>query len=139
MSHIIPTYRYSDARAAIDWLCAALGFEEHAVHEGPDGTIAHAQLVHGGAMIMIGSTGDGPFDQLQKPPAAAGGLNTCSAYIVVADPDRAFARAVAAGADVVLPNQDQDYGGRGFTVRDPEGVLWNVGSYDPFAVEATGS
>ena len=44
-----------------------------------------------------------------------------------------FARATAAGAEVVMPCVDQDYGGRGFTVRDPEGVLWSFGSYDPFA------
>ncbi len=133
MGQIIPTYRYDNAPAAIDWLCSTLGFETHAVYEGPNGTIAHAQLTRGDAMIMLGSAANGPFDQLQKPPAAVGGLNTASAYLVVTDPDTVYERALAAGAEVVLPNVHQDYGGRGFTLRDLEGVLWSVGSYDPFA------
>jgi uncharacterized glyoxalase superfamily protein PhnB len=43
------------------------------------------------------------------------------------------ARALAAGATIVLPLKDEDYGGRGFTCRDPEGHLWSIGSYDPWA------
>jgi uncharacterized glyoxalase superfamily protein PhnB len=43
--------------------------------------------------------------------------------------DRLFERAVAAGATVVRPPTDQDYGGRGCTLRDPEGNQWSFGSY----------
>src|SRR5208337_5667082 len=55
-STVVPALRYNDAPAAIDWLCQVFGFERHAVHEGPDGTIAHAELALGGGMIMLGST-----------------------------------------------------------------------------------
>ncbi len=34
-----------------------------------------------------------------------------------------------AGAEVVLPLKDEDYGSRGFTVRDPEGNRWSFGTY----------
>lgn len=127
---IIPTYRYADAHAAIDWLITALGFEKHAVHEAPDGSVAHAQLTFRGQMIMLGTAADDGFGAWQRPPVD--GVNTCSAYIVVDDPDAIYDRAVAAGAEVRMPIEDEDYGGRGFTVADPEGVLWSFGSYDPF-------
>ena len=48
---IIPTFRYADAPAAIDWLCRAFGFEKHLVVPEEDGTIAHAQLKFGNGMI----------------------------------------------------------------------------------------
>ncbi|MFR9750988.1 VOC family protein [Nocardia sp. 004] len=47
----------------------------------------------------------------------------------VVDPDALFARATAAGAEVVRDLRDEDYGSRGFTVRDPEGNLWSFGTY----------
>jgi uncharacterized glyoxalase superfamily protein PhnB len=130
---IIPTLRYRDAPAAIDWLCRAFGFKQHLVVPGADGRIAHAQLVLGNAMIMLGSSGDDEFDRLQKTPADVGGVGTQSAYMIVADADAHHARAVAAGAKVVYPLKDEDYGGRGYSCRDPEGHLWNFGTYDPWA------
>ena len=39
------------------------------------------------------------------------------------------ARAMGAGAEVVRDLVDEDYGSRGFTVRDPEGDLWSFGTY----------
>lgn len=130
---IVPTLRYRDAEAAIDWLCRAFGFEKHLVVPGEGGTIAHAQLTLGNGMIMLGSARDDEFGQLQKTPADVGGVGTQSPYIIVADADAHHARAVAAGAVVVYPLTDEDYGGRGYSCRDPEGHLWNFGTYDPWA------
>jgi uncharacterized glyoxalase superfamily protein PhnB len=53
--------------------------------------------------------------------------------VIVEDPDAHHARAVAAGAEVVMPLEDKDYGGRGYSCRDPEGHVWSFGDYDPFA------
>jgi uncharacterized glyoxalase superfamily protein PhnB len=50
-------------------------------------------------------------------------------YIVCDDPDSLFERATGAGAEVVRGLRDEDYGSRGFTVRDPEGNLWSFGTY----------
>jgi uncharacterized glyoxalase superfamily protein PhnB len=132
-STIVPGHRYRNATAAIDWLCKVFGFERHAVHEGENGTIAHAELTLGNGMIMLGSGKDDEFGMGFKSPAELGGIETRSCYIVVPDADAAYARAVAAGAVVVRPLEDTPYGSREFTVRDPEGHTWGAGTYDPWA------
>ena len=133
--NIIPSLRYQDAPAAIDWLCKAFGFEPHLVVPGENGTIAHAQLVLDGGMIMLGSSGahGGGYDELVKAPGEVGGIGTQSPYVVVEDADLHHARAVEAGAEVLLPVEDASYGGRGYTCRDVEGHVWTFGTYDPMA------
>ena len=132
-STIMPSHRYQNAAAAIDWLCRVFGFERHAVYANPDGTIAHAELTLGGGMIMLGSGKDDEYGRGFKTPRELGGVETRGAYIVVADADAAHARAVAAGGTIVRPLQNTDYGSRDFTVKDPEGYSWSVGTYDPWA------
>lgn len=132
-STAIPCLRYRDAPAAIAWLCHTFGFVEHLVVPERDGSISHAQLSLGDGMIMLGSVRDTDYGRLMRQPDETGGLGTQSIYLVVADVDGVHARAVAAGATIVLPLKDEDYGGRGFTCRDPEGHLWSIGSYDPWA------
>ena len=132
-SSIIPCLRYRDAARMIDWLCDTLGLQRQAVHGDGQGGIAHAQLTLGSGMIMLGSVrgGGDPFGRVQSTPADLGGT-TQSPYLVVADADAVYARVRAAGGDIVIEIQDEDYGGRGFSFRDPEGHLWNVGTYDPW-------
>ncbi len=134
-STVMPALRYRNAPAAIDWLCKVFGFERHAVHEGPDGTIAHAELALGGGMIMLGSARNDEYGRNFKSPGELGGVETRSTYIVLADVDEAYARAQAAGAAVVRPLKDTGYGSREFTVKDPEGHSWSVGTYDPWTVQ----
>jgi uncharacterized glyoxalase superfamily protein PhnB len=130
---VIPCLRYRDAQAAIDWLCAAFGFEPQAVHTNPDGTIAHAQLTFGNGMVMLGSVATGSaWGRLIRQPDELDGAETQSAYLIVADADAVYARAKAAGAEILLDIKDEDYGGRGFTCRDLEGHIWNFGTYDPW-------
>ena len=129
---IIPGLRYRDASAAIDWLCAAFGFERHLVVPGEGGKIAHAQLTLGDGMIMLGSGHEGAYDRLIVQPEEAGGV-TQAPYLVVQEIDVHYARAKAAGAEILLDIEDQDYGGRAYTCRDPEGHVWNFGSYDPWS------
>ena len=104
---LIPSLRYTDAPAAIEWLCRAFGFEAQLVVPGVDGTVAHAQLVFGHGMIMLGSAGahGGGYDELVSTPAQAG-TNTQSAYVIVEDTDAHYAGAKAAGAEMVLDIQD---------------------------------
>ncbi|MFC2037758.1 VOC family protein [Chloroflexota bacterium] len=134
MSTVIPTMRYNDASAAIEWLCEAFGFDKHLVVPGEKGTIAHAQLTFGNGMIMLGSAREDDFGRLQKPPSAVGAA-TQSPYIIVEDADKHHARAVAVGAEIVMAIKDEDYGGRAYSCRDPEGHLWSFGTYDPWAAE----
>jgi uncharacterized glyoxalase superfamily protein PhnB len=128
----MPALRYHNAPAAIDWLCKVFGFARHALYANPDGTIAHAELTLGGGMIMLGSTKNDEYGRGFKSPDELGGAETRSAYIVVADADAVYARAQAAGATVVRPLQNTDYGSREFSVKDPEGHSWSVGTYDPW-------
>jgi len=130
---VVPSLRYRDAPAAIDWLCDVIGFSRHAVYPGEVGTIMHAQLVLGAGMIMLGSALDTPFGRLVKTQAEIGGFSTGGLYVLVPDADAVYARAKAKGAKIEMDIVDQDYGGRGFTCRDPEGYLWSVGTYDPWA------
>ncbi|MEO1091021.1 MAG: VOC family protein [Pseudomonadota bacterium] len=131
-SSIVPTMRYADAARMIDWLDQAFGFAPRLVVEDGQGGIAHAQLVLGNAMIMLGTARDDEFGALQSTPAVLGGT-TQSPYVIVADVDALCARARAADAEIVIEPRDEDYGGRSFSCRDPEGHLWNFGSYDPWA------
>jgi len=131
-STIMPTLRYKDAPAAIDWLCNVFGFARHAVHAQPDGSIGHAELTLGGGMIMLGSEKNDEYGRNFKSPSELR-AETRSAYIVASDADAVYARAQAAGATVVRPLQDTGYGSREFTVKDPEGHSWSVGTYDPWA------
>lgn len=131
-SSAIPCLRYDDAHAAIDWLCEAFGFEKHLVVPAEDGGVAHAQLVWGQTMVMLGSARDDEFGALCTSARAAGG-STQSPYFVVEEVDAHYRRAVAAGAEVVMAIRDEAYGGRGYSAKDPEGNLWNFGSYDPWA------
>jgi uncharacterized glyoxalase superfamily protein PhnB len=133
VANVIPTLRYRDAAAAIEWLCRAFAFEKGLVVPDGNGGIAHAQLRFGNGMIMLGSAGDDHFGRLQKSPREVGGVGTQSAYVVVDDADAHHTRAVAAGAEVVMPLVDQDYGGRGYSCRDLEGHVWSFGTYDPWA------
>jgi uncharacterized glyoxalase superfamily protein PhnB len=129
---VIPALQYQDARAAIEFLCKAFGFEKNAVYEDKDGSIAHAQLTHGNGMIMLGSVKDTEYGKLLKRPHDAGGV-TMSVYIIVDDADAHFARANAAGARIVREPETQEYGGRDYTCKDPEGHIWTFGTYDPMA------
>jgi uncharacterized glyoxalase superfamily protein PhnB len=131
-STIIPALRYKDAPAAIQWLCDVLGCTKHAVYANEDGTIAHAQLVLGGGMIMLGSAKDDEHGKRFKSPDEVGGVETRSAYVVVADADAVYAKAQAAGAEIVREIQNTDYGSREFTILDPEGHSWSLGTYDPW-------
>ena len=118
---VYPVLSYRDAPAAIDWLQKAFGLEPLAVYEDGD-LIAHAQLRWGNGVVMLGSFEGG---EVRQPPGSA------SIYLLVDDPDAHFEQAGAAGAEIVMPLRDEDYGSRGYTARDPEGNLWSFGTYAP--------
>lgn len=118
------TMTFRDADAMIAWL-GAVGFIEHATYRSQDDptVVEHAEwLWPGGGGIMFGT---------QRPDGAVTNVGGSAAYLVVDDPDAVFDRAVEAGAKVLRPMVDQDYGGRGGSVEDPEGNHWSFGSYQP--------
>ncbi|MGC1323120.1 MAG: VOC family protein, partial [Candidatus Udaeobacter sp.] len=110
-------------------VAGAFGFERHAVYEGPDGTVAHAELRFGNGVVMLGSaSNESPLRHLYVTPAEIGGRVTSPLYLIVKDCEQAYARALAAKAEI----KTMEYGGKAFTVRDPEGYLWSVGEYSPW-------
>jgi len=129
---VIPALQYNDDNATIEFLCSAFGFAKNAVYEEPDGSVAHAQLTHGNGMVMLGSVKDSEYSKLLKRPSEVGGV-TMSVYVVVDDADAHFVRAKAAGAKITREPETQDYGGRDYTCKDPEGHVWTFGTYDPMA------
>jgi uncharacterized glyoxalase superfamily protein PhnB len=133
-SIIIPTIRYRDAKTMIQWLCEAFGFQRHLIVADDDNGIAHAQLTLGNSMIMLGSAREDQFGTLMKTAENLGGVSQ-SAYIIVKDVDALCEKARSCGAEIVMEPKDEDYGGRGFSCRDPEQQLWNFGSYDPWKAE----
>ncbi len=129
---LISAMRYEDPAGAIEFLCAAFGFERHLVVPDDEGGVAHAQLRFGNGMIMIGPVRDDDFGRLMVLPDEVGG-STQSVYVIVEDVDAQAARARDAGAEIVIAPHDEDYGGRGFGCRDREGHVRYFGSYDPFS------
>jgi uncharacterized glyoxalase superfamily protein PhnB len=117
-----PTLRAWDARALIRFLVDVLGFEETAVY-GEGARVDHAELSWPlGGGIMLGSARDDTNDPRPLQPGSFGA-------VVTDNPDELFTRVTAAGAQVLQPLHDTDYGSRDFTVRDPEGNRWSFGTY----------
>ena len=129
---IVPTLRYRDVAAAIDWLCKAFGFERHLVVPDENGAVRYAELTFGDGMIMLGPVQDSAFDKLMTQPEDAGGAETQICYLFVEDAGAHCTRAKAAGAEIVLDIEEEDGGGRGYSCRDPEGHIWNFGTYNPW-------
>jgi uncharacterized glyoxalase superfamily protein PhnB len=119
------TMAFRDADRMMGWL-RAIGFTEHATYrdDGDPSVVVHAEWVWpgGGGGLMFGT---------QRPDAAVDNAGGSAAYLVVEDPDAVFTAAVEAGGTVEREMVDQDYGGRGGSVADPEGNHWSFGSYQP--------
>jgi uncharacterized glyoxalase superfamily protein PhnB len=131
-SRIIPGHRYHNPAAAIEWFCDVLGFQRHAVYEGENGKIAHAELTLGSGMIMLGSGKDDEFSSSFKSPDDLGGVETRVAYVIVPNADEVHDRAVSAGARITMPLHDASNGAREFAAKDPEGHTWVIGTYNPW-------
>lgn len=120
---IFATLRYRDAAAAIEFLTTAFGFTEVVAYRDDSGAVAHAQLAYGPTALMLGQAGDGDYDRLVE------GFGPTALYVVVSDPREHCATARAAGAEIVEEPHEQDYGSLDYVARDPEGNLWNFGTY----------
>jgi uncharacterized glyoxalase superfamily protein PhnB len=128
-TRFVPILRYRDVMAAVDWLCGAFGFEKQDIGTAVDGTVSDARLIFGNDIILLlpmrgGERGMATFGKQSRTPVR-------SCYLVVDDVDLHYHRAKAAGAEI-LKVTDRDYGGRGYTCRDPEGHIWSFGTYDPW-------
>jgi PhnB protein len=111
------------AAKAIDFYQRAFGAVELFRLDGPDGTLAHAEIRIGNSPVMLADGTSGYPD-----PLTLGG-SSVSFMIYVPDVDAAFARAIAAGATVKRPVADQFYGDRTGTLADPFGHVWSLATH----------
>ena len=120
-----PSLVYLDAAAGIRFLVEAFGFRAALVVPGEvEGVIEHAELVRPeGGGVMLGTANRTTSVFSQRPVGVA------ATYVVTEQPDALFERAMSVDAVVVRPLRDEDYGSRGFSVRDPEGNIWSFGTY----------
>lgn len=107
---------------AIDFYRRAFGARELFRFDAPDGTVV-AQLAIGQSDFWLAD--ESPENQNFSPETLGGG--TVRMVLVVDDPDAVFAQAVAAGASVVWPVEDQHYPWRVGRVADPFGHHWEIG------------
>ena len=94
---------YDDAGKAIDWLCAAFGFDVRLKIEGEGGRVEHSELTFGDGLIMVGNTGgksERPVPLPCKSPRSLGGANTQRADVLV--------DVLALGAELPLRREAED-------------------------------
>jgi uncharacterized glyoxalase superfamily protein PhnB len=114
--NIFPIVHYNDEPAAVAWLCDVLGFEDLLTVRDDKGEIAHCELKLGPGVIM---------------PSGGGARWGPYVYLPETELEAHYERTRAAGAEIVRPLMKKDYGGSGYSVRDPEGNEWSFGSYYP--------
>jgi PhnB protein len=124
--HTVTPYLYVHGAArAIDFYQRAFGATETMRMEMPGGKIGHAEIRIGDSNIMLADE----FPEMGvRGPQALGGTSV-SLLLYVDDVDARVEEAVAAGATVVRPLQDQFYGDRSATLSDPFGHTWTIATH----------
>jgi uncharacterized glyoxalase superfamily protein PhnB len=130
---ICPLIFYRDARAALDFLERAFGFETRMVVDDGQGGVIHSESVFEDHVVMV----SGPPPEDYASPIDLGGKATGSICVQVTDGvDALCERARAAGAVIEREPSDQAYGDRTFGCRDPEGHRWFFGqTINPMTAE----
>jgi PhnB protein len=122
---VTPYLAVDDAARAIEYYTRAFGAKEIGRMDGPQGTIAHAELEIGDSRIMLSD----PFPQAStRSPKELGGTSA-SVFMYVEDVDAVVKQAVDAGATVTMEVADQFWGDRFGTITDPFGHVWSIATH----------
>jgi PhnB protein len=122
---VTPYLIIQGAAQAIEFYKKAFNAEELLRFPMPDGRLGHAEIKIGDSPIMMADE----FPEMgYRGPQALGGT-TVSILLYVRDVDALAAQAVAAGAKVLKPVQDQFYGDRSGTFADPFGHVWTIATH----------
>jgi PhnB protein len=113
------------AARALEFYKNAFGASEVMRMPGPGGTVGHAEIKIGKAIIMLA---DEFPDMNCKSPQSFGG-SPVSIMVYVQDVDTFIDRAVSAGAKVLRPVANQFYGDRSCSLEDPFGVQWHFATH----------
>jgi PhnB protein len=119
---VMPVLVCRDASAETEFCKTTFGAVELVRRPGPDGSVAHAALTIGGAMIMI----EAEWPTLASRAPQPDDSSPVVIYVYVEDVDKVIDRAVAAGAKVLLPVKNQFWGDRTGRILDPAGHVWTV-------------
>jgi PhnB protein len=120
-----PYLMITDPEAAVTFYRTAFGAVELARSIDAGGVLRNIQIRIGDAPVMLGVRA--PTDPLTEQ--RIGDLPLVSIYLYVADADRVFSQAVAAGALALYPPENQEYGNREGGIVDPFGVTWWIATH----------
>jgi len=121
-SVVIPRLVCRDPAGAIDFCARTFDAVELNRRPGPDGKVAHALMTIGPAMIMI----ETEWPSLPSRAPIPDGSSPVVIFVYVEDVDRTVERAVARGAEVLVPAQNQFWGDRTAWIMDPSGHVWTI-------------
>ena len=122
---VIPYLSVDGAADAIDFYCSVLGAKERMRMPGPDGKIGHAELDVGDSVIMLADLHEGAGN---PDPKSLGGTPV-TVMVYVEDVDNVFKSALGKGATEERPVENQFYGDRSGSFKDPFGHIWFVASH----------
>ena len=113
---VTPFLSVNGAREAIAFYKQAFGAEERAIMPGPDGKVMHSEIKIGDSIVMLA-------DAMMGPPSQS------IVHMYVPDVDATWAKATAAGCQVVMPLADQFWGDRYGIVSDKWGNRWSMATH----------
>ena len=116
-ARVTPYLVNDDAGRVLEFAKGAFGAEERMRIPGPNDSIGHAEMAIGDSIVMLGDTGG----EWTAMPAFL--------YVYVEDVDATYARALEVGGESVKEPEDQFYGDRTATVRDPAGNMWGLATH----------
>ncbi len=121
---VIACLTVRDATSAFEFYQQAFDAKAHIMLRTPEGKLAHGEVRIGDAQVML--VEEFPDGDLASPQTLGGA--GVSLLMYVDDIDKVYAHAIAAGAEIIHPIENQFYGDRAGTVRDPFGHVWTIAS-----------
>jgi PhnB protein len=119
---VIPMLVCRDGGAEIDFCKTAFDAVERSRRTAPDGTVLHATLAIGQAILMV----HGEVPKLASRAPQPDGTSPVVIYLYLEEVDRVIERAVLAGAELLIPPANQFWGDRVGRIIDPSGHVWNL-------------
>ena len=123
---ITPYLNVKDGARAIDFYKKAFGAKELMRMMTPDGkALAHAELEIGDSKLMLADE----IPQMKNPSPTTLGGSSGGIFLYVEDVDKTFNQAVAEGAKILYPVEDQFWGDRHGSIEDPFGHRWSISTH----------
>ena len=122
---VTPYLIIKGAAKAIDYYKDVFGATEIMRMPGPDGRIGHAELQIGDSRIMLADE----CPEMGNHSAETIGASPVSLLVYLPNCDQVVAKAVAEGAKILKPVEDQFYGDRSGFIQDPFGHLWGIATH----------